>query len=148
MDKLLEQIKANFPQKAIDISESLELLKESISDTIEKISVKTKVSMDSRDFEKSKVYSQMAEEVYIYELKIDEIMNKLDVAGGDIEEETDEETEKRTIPDYSRYTVDYNVEHTLHLSIIKSKQLLLSCFINKVSFFMAITLIFIMKNIA
>lgn len=114
MDKLLEQIKANFPQKAIDISESLELLKESISDTIEKISVKTKASMDSRDFEKSKVYSQMAEEVYIYESKIDEIKNKLDVAGGDIEEETDEETEKRTIPDYSQYTVDYNIEHTLY----------------------------------
>jgi hypothetical protein len=74
-----QKLKENLPDKAIDISESLELLKETINDTMEAIAGKVKESITTRNFEKVRQYSDLAEQGHDYEAKIEEIIKMLDV---------------------------------------------------------------------
>lgn len=82
MKELLSTIKNEFPDKAIDISESLQLLKEMVNSTMEDINDKMNIAFENRT----------------------------------IENEIDEEDEKRTIPNYDDFVVDYNIEHSLYES--------------------------------
>lgn len=114
IEKLLSTIKEEFPNKAIDISESLILLKETINDTMEAINNKMSIAYSNRDFVAGERYLNLGKEINQYEIKIDDIINHLEVEEIEIEEETTEETEKRIIPNYEEYTLDRNVEHTLY----------------------------------
>lgn len=110
----IEKIKEECPDKAIDISESLELLRTVINDIIEVFGYKMNLAVSNRDFQRLNNYKNIAEKAYYYENKIDEIISLLDVEEIQINEETDEETEKRIVPNYEKYIVDNKIEHTLY----------------------------------
>lgn len=113
--ELIIQIKEEFPDKAIDIMESLELLSVAINETIESVGKKITKSFSEKQYDKIPYYSSIAEEIEFYEKKIEEIISMVDVDDDIImEEETDEEVEVKTIPNYSEYVVDHNIEHTLY----------------------------------
>ncbi|MTI81254.1 MAG: hypothetical protein FH758_10285 [Firmicutes bacterium] len=112
----LLKLKEDFPEKAVDVSESLELLKEILNDTIETIGKNMSKAVSARDFEKTTIYSELAQRASKYESDIDEMINVLDIEELDInlQENEDEEIDKKVIPNYSDYLVDNNVEHTLY----------------------------------
>ncbi|MCG8538841.1 MAG: hypothetical protein MJA82_02735 [Clostridia bacterium] len=111
---LIEKVKEESPDKAIDISESLDLLRTVINDTIEVFGDKINAAISNRDFESVNIYSDIAKEAHSYEGKIEEIMTMLEVEEIEINEETEEEIEKTTIPNYAEYVVDNKIEHTLY----------------------------------
>lgn len=116
VEKILSILKEEFPNKAIDISESLELLKETINDTMTAINNKLNDYYSKRDFENLKKYAQLGEDINQYEQKIDQFIELLevDVSEDSIENEEIDEVEKRTLPNYADYLVDTNAEHTLY----------------------------------
>ncbi|WP_075980807.1 hypothetical protein [Bacillus massilinigeriensis] len=113
---LLTVIKDGFPDKAIDLSESLELLKETINDTMSVINNEVSAAYFNRDFDSVRNYAQIGESINHYEQKIDEFIELLEVDGLDesIDEAEQEEVERIAFRDYSAYFVDTNVEHTLY----------------------------------
>lgn len=113
-NEVIDKLKEEFPDKAIDISESLELLRETINDSIEAIGNRINTAVTNRNFDNVTLYSNMAEEAYSYEKKIEDLINILEVEKIDVADETEEEVEKKTIPNYDEYVVDSNVEHTLY----------------------------------
>lgn len=116
MKEALKTVKIEFPDKAIDILESLQLLQETISSTMEDINDKINEAFNNRDFNSVQMYSKLAKETHSYEEKLEGIIDFIDVEIDDmiLGNETDEETEKRIIPNYADYLVDHNIEHTLH----------------------------------
>ena len=50
MKDVIKTLKDEFPNKTIDITESLELLKETINDTMDNISVELRLAYSKRDF--------------------------------------------------------------------------------------------------
>lgn len=114
LDDVLKILKEEFPDKVIDIFESLELLKESIDGTVEVIAKKVNNTILTREFESMKKYGELAEEINHIENQIEEVLDKLIIEEAVIVEEIDEEDEKRTITNYLEYEVDNNIEHTLY----------------------------------
>ncbi|EJP6471889.1 hypothetical protein NHI66_001157 [Clostridium botulinum] len=114
LDMFFQELKENLPDKAIDISESLELLKETINDTMEAIAAKVNEAILTRDLEKMKQYSRLVEQGHDYEVKIEEIIKMLDVEELAVKEEINENVDSKIIPNYDEYTVDNNIEHSLY----------------------------------
>lgn len=112
--ELINIIKNEFPDKAIDIMEGLDLLRTVINDTVEVVGKKISKSFSERQYDKIPYYSNIAEEMGAYEKVIEEIIIMIDLDVIELEEETDEELEEKTIPNYSQYLVDRNVEYTLY----------------------------------
>lgn len=90
LDIFFQELKENLPDKAIDISESLGLFKETINDTMEAIAAKVNESIIARDLEKMKQYLGLVEQGHDYEVKIEEIIKMLDVEELAIKEEINE----------------------------------------------------------
>lgn len=119
MEKMRETISfiiERFPSNAIDVSESLELLKDTIDETIISVNKEISKAMESREFPVSEENLRFAKDLYDYELQIDKVIEMLEVESIEEANESDEleETEKNKIPDYRAYVVDTNVEHTLY----------------------------------
>ncbi|HPF16832.1 MAG TPA: hypothetical protein P5107_08305 [Thermotogota bacterium] len=116
MDKesLLKMLKTEFPEKAIDLSENLELLKETIKDIIEEIGEKIQSDFSHRMFENLELFGEIAKEFSFFENQTDEAIALLDI--DDLSDNTVPEEEQgiRTLPNYSEYVVDTNIEHTLY----------------------------------
>jgi hypothetical protein len=74
-----------------------------------------------RDFTQSAVYQEMAICANEYERAIEEMICGLELEEVEISEETEEETEKWSIPNYSDYVVDSQVEHTLYENFIHKR---------------------------
>lgn len=110
--ELLAAIKDGFPDKAIDLSEGLELLRETINDTMDKINNEVSLAYSKRDFDVVRHFAAVGEEINCYEKKLDQLIELLEVDG--TVDNFDEEVEKTTFPDYSAYLVDTNVEHSLY----------------------------------
>lgn len=110
----IKKIKEEFPDKAIDMSESLELVKTVISDTVDAFGEKISLSLANRNFNNITIYSDMAKVAHIYENKIEELMSLLEIDEIEREDEKDEDSEKDLIPNYEEYIVDTKVEHTLY----------------------------------
>src|SRR5574344_603479 len=90
--ELLSNIKNEFPVKAIDIIECLELLRIVIDDTVETIGEKVNESFSEKHYDKLPYYSKLAEEM----------------------EDKKEEDDEKEIPDYDKYTIDKNIEYSLY----------------------------------
>lgn len=116
IDQVVQNLKTEFPNKAIDLSESLELIKEVLNDTMNAINLKSNDAFANRDFAARRKYDDMAVFIYDYEQQIDQFVASLGVDAVDIvdDEDTDEEAERKKIPNYADYIVDNNVEHTLY----------------------------------
>lgn len=114
MKDWIDFLKKEFPNKAIDISESLQLLNETLSSTMEDINTKLNEAFAERDFQSMEKYSLIAKETHEYELKIGEIIDFIDMEELQIQDEIYEEIDKKAILNYDEYKVDHNVEHTLY----------------------------------
>lgn len=110
---LLSNIKNEFPENAIDIIEGLELLRMVIDDTVVSIGEKVNESFSEKQYDKLPYYSKLAEEMEIYEKKMKEVIDILNIEDLELEskEEVDEEKE---IQDYDKYIIDNNVEYSLY----------------------------------
>ena len=67
--ELVKRIKEEFPDKAIDIMESLELLRVVINDTVEAVGTKINTSFSQKQYDKIPYYSSMAEDIGVCEKK-------------------------------------------------------------------------------
>lgn len=114
LEEILNMIKEEFPDKSIDISESLGLLMDTIDDVMNKINDKIGQSYLDRNFKTAEKYMNFGKNINFYENKIDEIINFTRIEENEIIEENTEETIIRTLPNYEDYTVDNKVEHTLY----------------------------------
>lgn len=118
LEQIIQLIKKDFPKQSIEISESLELLKETISDTMNAIDQKMSDAFRRRDFTTRREYESIAVSINSYENRLEEFISMLTLDEGEMYEvdvtEFDVEDEKKAIPDYAAYTVDNNVEHTLY----------------------------------
>lgn len=113
--EIIELIKIEFPEKAIDLSESLELLNETINDTMNSINEKVNEAFQLRDFSEIDKYKELTMAIHHYEKNIEELIKNLEVETQEPDiEDSDEDVEKRQIPNYAEYLVDTNVEHTLY----------------------------------
>jgi hypothetical protein len=119
LDQILLIIKQEFPQQSIDLSESLELLKVSINDTMNAIEKKMSAAFARREFGAQREYMILAESVHQYEQRVDNLIELLELedtapfikeAIGLSDEPIDSERRKN----YAAYTVDHQVEHTLY----------------------------------
>lgn len=115
LDHIISLIKEEVPKKAIDLAESLELLKETVSDTINEIHQKSNEAFQYRNMSKRNELNQLIDQMIPLESEIEKLLSDLDVVGEEhIIGEIDEDAEKRVIPNYADYYVDTNVEHTLY----------------------------------
>ncbi|WP_394122091.1 hypothetical protein [Planococcus donghaensis] len=113
LNNAIEMIRIEFPEKAIDIIESLELLQSVISDTVDTIGRKLQSLVNERQFGDLDSYSRLSMQGHSYEKKIADIIDLLEVE--EIVEDMEEDEKKiREMPNYMEYVVDNNVEHTLY----------------------------------
>lgn len=117
MNNTINVIKSEFPYKAKDISESLELLNEAISSTIDDISSELNEALRSRDRIAMDKYNLLASQGFKYEEMIEEIIELLKIDNEvdleDIDNKLDPIYNQQAIPNYSDYTVDNKVAHSL-----------------------------------
>lgn len=114
LNELLADIREHFPNKAIDLFESIELLQTVLNDTIKEISDKTSVKVIERKFDELSKLGKMAETLSSHEDKLMQILSVLEIESDEDFESTDESEEKRGLPNYDEYVVDNKVEHTLY----------------------------------
>lgn len=114
LEEILNVIKEDFPDKSIDISESLDLLMDTIDDVMNKINDKIGQAYSNRDFSTVEKYTTLGKAINTYETKIDEIINFTRIEENEIIEEDTEETNNKILPNYEEYVVDNKIEHTLY----------------------------------
>ncbi|WP_152642975.1 hypothetical protein [Bacillus alveayuensis] len=116
LDELITALKQEFPEEAINLAESLVLVKETINDVMNAMNQKMSQAYIARNFDKSRAYMNMAETFHQFETRLEEIINELDVDNMDFnpDESDEDETTKHPARNYSQYEVDSNVEHTLY----------------------------------
>ncbi len=114
LEEILKVIKEDFPDKSIDISESLGLLMDTIDDVMNRINEKIGQSYSNRDFSTIEKYTTLGKSINFYENKIDEIINFTRIEEDEITEDNAEEDITRILPNYEDYVVDSKVEHTLY----------------------------------
>ena len=107
---ILNNIKNEFPDKAIDIIEGLELLRMVIDDTVETIGEKVNESFSEKQYDKLPYYSKLAEEMEAYEIKMKEVIDILDIEDLELEDKKEE----NEVPDYDKYKIDKNIEYSLY----------------------------------
>lgn len=114
--RTIEKIVEKFPSNAIDISESLELLKDTLDETISAINQELGQAMNERDFASSEESFTLAKVLNGYEQQLDQLIEMLDVEVIEDQDDLDEaaEIESIKIPNYGAYVVDTDVEHTLY----------------------------------
>ncbi|WP_163151111.1 hypothetical protein [Anoxybacillus sp. MB8] len=116
-EELTAVLKQEFPEEAINLAESLVLVKEIINDVMNAINHQMSKAYIDRNFDKSRAYMNMAEKFHQFEIKLEDIINELEVDNVDfmvpVENEEDDTT-KNPVRNYSQYEVDSDVEHTLY----------------------------------
>ena len=110
----LNKIKKEFPDKAIDMIDGLELLRMVMEDTLEIIGDRVNESFTKKEYEKISYYSELAEKVGIYESRIQEIISLLELENLEQEDDLIDSEKEMEIPDYDKYIIDKTVEHSLH----------------------------------
>ena len=100
--ELLNSVKNEFPDKAIDIIEGLELLRMVIDDTVVTIGEKVNESFSEKQYDKLPYYSKLAEEMETYEIKLKEVIDILDIEDLELEDKKEADEEKE-IPDHDQY---------------------------------------------
>lgn len=109
--EVIEIIKDYLPEKAIEITECLSLLLESIGSTINEVSKLSSASIDKRDFENYNKYGELLKVIHQYETKIQQFKDDLDI---DDKPSSNEDDDSNRIVNYEQYTVDHSISHTLY----------------------------------
>lgn len=117
MKDVINFLKKEFPDDAMDIQEGIDLLNQCIGGSVESIKGAFNIAIDQRDFNKLKTLQTYLETVDNIQNILDEYSNMLqldeEIEKEIIEKETSE-IEKRQLPDYDSLKVDQNIPHTLH----------------------------------
>ncbi|MBM7562511.1 hypothetical protein [Fusibacter tunisiensis] len=108
-ENLVEKIKSIFPNKAIDLYSSLELVQTVLSEIINEIGLKASKNINERNFEEVNSLASIAESLYKYEQNILNVLSILE-----IESAADNSDGNKMLPEYEKYTVDTNIEHSLY----------------------------------
>lgn len=114
-NELCDFINRNFPKCANDLKEGIELLENVVQSSIDTIEEKSgEIIKKERDFDKAGEYRQKENRLNKIAIKLQEIMDMLNIDGQDDDVISPEEKEEREIPNYNDYVVDSNVQHTLY----------------------------------
>lgn len=116
--KVFEFLGKEVPSSIGDIREALDLLATSIDSAIEQVGEKVSKSFADKDFKKAAELSLNSEELDSISKKIQEVIGNLDtiIDNINIEEYSKEidQVDEKSIPNYSDYLVDTEVEHNLY----------------------------------
>ena len=116
--KLFEFLGEEVPSSVGDIREALDLLASSIDSAIERVGEKAKLSIDNKEYSKINKLIDNSKELDSISKKIQEVIGDLDtiIDNRNIEEDSKkiDEVDERSIPNYSNYLVDTEVEHNLY----------------------------------
>lgn len=116
--KVLEFLGKEVPSSVGDIREALDLLATSIDTAIEQVGEKVSKSFADKDFKKASELSLNSEELDSISKKIQEVIGDLDNIIDDRNMEEDskviDEADEKSIPNYSDYLVDTEIEHNLY----------------------------------
>jgi len=113
MDKLLNFIKEKYPQNANDISESLELLADTIEDLRTSVNKEFSKLAEKGEYEKIPEFTEYAKEIKAIQDKIDSLVENLET-GDSIEVVEEKEYTAKVLPNYEEYQVDNLIEHNLY----------------------------------
>ena len=113
MDKLLNFIKEKYPQNANDISDSLELLADTLEDLRTSVNKEFSKLAEKGEYEKIPEYTEYAKELKGIQDNLDSLIEKLEIADS-IELEEDKEYTPKILPNYEDYQVDNQIEHNLY----------------------------------
>lgn len=114
LPELLNIIKTEFPDKSIDISESMDLLLGTVEDIVKLVTEKMFESISERDFKTMEHYGDLIKDINVYENKIDKIINLTRVDPDENTNDTTDESIIKEFPNYEEYLVDNKIEHTLY----------------------------------
>ncbi|AOR24955.2 hypothetical protein [Clostridium taeniosporum] len=113
--ELYDFLNKKFPKCANDLKEGIELLENIIQSTIDTIEEKSGETIKKeRDFSKADEYRKKESILNTIALKLQEVMDNLSIETEPEENLTIEEKEEKEIPNYNKYLVDSNVQHTLY----------------------------------
>lgn len=116
--KLFEFLSEEVPSSVGDIREALDLLASSIDSAIERVGEKAKLSIDNKEYSKINQLIDNSKKLDSISKKIQEVIGDLDtiIDNRNIEEDSKkiDEVDERSIPNYSDYLVDTEVEHNLY----------------------------------
>lgn len=114
-NEFLIDIKNTLPNRAIDLYESLDLLKMVMDEIVKDIGDKATEKITERKFDEYSKLGDMAKFLCGYEQKLKDLLLDLEIdeSNGLLPEEDDSE-EKSSLPDYEKYKVDNKAEHTLY----------------------------------
>src|SRR5690554_2491636 len=111
---VINVLKKELPKKVVDISESLELVREVLNSTYEEVAEKISKSVTNKSFDDMQKYSNLAQDINQVEEILNDLIIRLEIEDDYLEDPFIEENEKRALPNYEEYMVDNNVEHTLY----------------------------------
>jgi hypothetical protein len=111
INDLIEVLRKELPEKAIEIGEVLELLLDSLKNTRVDIGIKLQKANDSKDFTLLEQLAALSRELAFYESKIQDFRNLFEV---DFTKEKTLPDAEKSLPNYEQYRVDSNIEHTLY----------------------------------
>lgn len=116
--KAFEFLGEEVPSSVSDIREALDLLAASIDRAVEQVGEKVGKSFANKDFKKASELSLNSEELDSISRKIQRVIGDLDtiIDNRNIEEDSKkiDGIDDKSIPNYSDYLVDMDVEHNLY----------------------------------
>ena len=114
IDEELYNFLKKFPKCANDLKEGIELLEKAVERTINTIEEKSgEIIIKERDFSKADEYRKKEGVLNMITLKLQDIMDNLNIEIELDEILTIEEKEEKEIPNNNEYLVDSNVQYTL-----------------------------------
>lgn len=114
-EELYEFLNKQFPKCANDLKEGIELLENVVQSNIDTIEEKSgEIIKKERDFIKADEYRKKENILNKIALKLQEVMDNLNIEIDSDENLTIEEKEEKEIPNYNEYIVDSNIQHTLY----------------------------------
>lgn len=116
--KVFEFLGKEVPSSISDIREVLDLLAASIDSAVDQVGEKVTKSFADKDFKKVSELSLNSEELDSISKKIQDVIGDLDniIDDRNIEEDSKkiDEVDEKSIPNYSDYLVDIEIEHNLY----------------------------------
>lgn len=114
-EELYNFLNKKFPKCANDLKEGIELLDNVVQSTIDTIEDKSgEIIKKERDFSKADEYRKKESILNMISVKLQDIMDNLNIETEPDEILTIEEKEEKEIPNYNDYLVDSNIQHTLY----------------------------------
>lgn len=114
-EELYDFLNKKFPKCANDLKEGIELLENVVQSAIDTIEDKSgEIIKKERDFSKADEYRKKESILNMISVKLQNIMDNLNIETEPDEILTIEEKEEKEIPNYNDYLVDSNIQHTLY----------------------------------